>query len=234
MNNKTRAEVEWSPMRENNKRKLEANWVLLLRNGQLARIIAGRSERIELEKRHQIYVRIRNLPRFTKEVLLLRQLKGINAKVVHIFQNKNRNPRSQVVIEFENKEDRERALERKLKYFNYTIEWEYTVPYRKDNRNMITSHTVTTRRPSVAQYNQVAQTEKERYNRRELQKEKETRKKEKVPQAPNERLNNKEEINQERHRLEELAQRLVEEIKEKLIWKLSNSMKIGAELSQCS
>ncbi|CAG8678266.1 35229_t:CDS:2 [Gigaspora margarita] len=35
--------------------------------------------------------------------------------------------------------------------------------------------------------------------------------------ALNERLNNKEEINQERHRLEELAQRLVEEIKEKLI-----------------
>ncbi|CAG8596096.1 21888_t:CDS:2 [Gigaspora margarita] len=35
--------------------------------------------------------------------------------------------------------------------------------------------------------------------------------------APDKRLNNKEEIDQERHRLEELAQRLVKEIKEKLI-----------------
>ncbi|CAG8797745.1 42947_t:CDS:2, partial [Gigaspora margarita] len=111
MNNKTRAEVEWSPMREDIKRKLKANWVLPLRNSQLARITAGRSKRIELEMRRQIYMSIRNLPRFMKKVLLLRQLRGVNAKVVHIFQNKNRNPRSQVVIEFENKEDRERALE---------------------------------------------------------------------------------------------------------------------------
>ncbi|CAG8806571.1 40753_t:CDS:2, partial [Gigaspora margarita] len=121
-------------------------------------------------------------------------------KAVHIFQNKNGNPRSQAVIEFENKEDRKRALERKLKYFNYTIKWEYTLPYRKDKGNIITSHIVTTRRPLVTQYNW----------------------------APNERLNNKEKIDQKRHRLEELAQRLVEEIKEKLIWKLSNSTKIGA------
>ncbi|CAG8714880.1 42012_t:CDS:2 [Gigaspora margarita] len=70
--------------------------------------------------------------------------------------------------------------------------------------------------------------EKENHNRREWQKEKETRKKKKIPRGPNERLNNKEEIDQERQRLEELAQRLVEEIKEKLIWELSNSMKIGA------
>ncbi|CAG8823071.1 11838_t:CDS:1, partial [Gigaspora margarita] len=50
--------------------------------------------------------------------------------------------------------------------------------------------------------------------------------------ARNKRLNNKEEIVQKRYRLEELAQRLVEEIEEKLIWELSNSMKIGAGLSQ--
>ncbi|CAG8830264.1 1446_t:CDS:2, partial [Gigaspora margarita] len=46
-----------------------------------------------------------------------------------------------------------------------------------------------------------------------------------------EKLNNKEEIYQERHRLEELVQRLVEEIKEKLIWELLNNMKIGAGYS---
>ncbi|CAG8751142.1 36061_t:CDS:2, partial [Gigaspora margarita] len=127
MNNKMRPKVEWSSIKEDIKRKLEANWVLLLRNGQLARITAGRSERIKLEKR-----------------------------------------------------------QRKLKYFNYAIEWEYTMPYRKGS------------------------------------------------ESPNERVNNKEEINQERHRLEELAQRLVEKIKEKLIWELSNSTKIGAGLSQRS
>ncbi|CAG8853395.1 30437_t:CDS:2, partial [Gigaspora margarita] len=60
------------------------------------------------------------------------------------------------------------------------------------------------------------------------QKEKETRKKKKALQVPNERLNNKEEIDQERHRLKELVQRLVEEIKEKLIWELLNSTKIEA------
>ncbi|CAG8787974.1 15023_t:CDS:2, partial [Gigaspora margarita] len=128
MNNKTRTEVEWSSMREDIKRKLEANWVLQLRN-----------------------------------------------------------------------------------------KWEYTMPYRKGSGNMIISHVVTTRRPSVIQYNQVSQAEKENHNRREWQKEKKTRKKEKIPQAPNERLNNKEEIDQERHRLEKLVQRLVKEIKEKLI-----------------
>ncbi|CAG8790472.1 26841_t:CDS:2, partial [Gigaspora margarita] len=101
MNNKTRAEVEWSSIKEDIKKKLEANWVLPLRNSQLARITAERSKRIELEKRR------------------------VNAKAVHIFQNKNRNPKSQAVIEFENKEDSERALERKLKYFNYMIEWEH-------------------------------------------------------------------------------------------------------------
>ncbi|CAG8716988.1 31670_t:CDS:2, partial [Gigaspora margarita] len=88
--------------------------------------------------------------------------------------------------------DKERVLERKLKYFNNMIEWEYTIPYRKGNKNIITLCIVTTRRPSVIQYNQ-------------------------VPQAPNKRLKNKEKIDQERHRLEELVQRLVEEIKEKLI-----------------
>ncbi|CAG8832289.1 32794_t:CDS:2, partial [Gigaspora margarita] len=186
MNNKMRAEVE---------------------NGQLARIIAGRSERIELEKRHQIHARIRNLLKFMKEVLLLRQLRGVNAKAVHIFQNKNKNPRSQV---------------------------EHTMPYRKGSENMITLHVVTTRRPSATQYNQVSRVEKDNHNRREWQKEKETRKKERTIQAPNERVNNKEEIDQKRHRLKELAQRLVEKIKEKLIWELSNSTKIEAGLSQHS
>ncbi|CAG8827257.1 45175_t:CDS:2, partial [Gigaspora margarita] len=49
-----------------------------------------------------------------------------------------------------------------------------------------------------------------------------------IQPGPNERLNNKEKIDQERHKLEELAQRLVEKIKEKLIWGFSNSTKIGA------
>ncbi|CAG8840493.1 18432_t:CDS:2, partial [Gigaspora margarita] len=40
---KSKAEVEWSSMREDIKRKLEANWDLPLKNGQLARIIAGKS-----------------------------------------------------------------------------------------------------------------------------------------------------------------------------------------------
>ncbi|CAG8801960.1 43954_t:CDS:2 [Gigaspora margarita] len=151
-----RAKVEWSPIKEDIKRKLKANWVLPLRNGQLARITAGRSERIELEKRRQIHTRIRNLPKFTKEVLLLRQLRDVNAKAVHIFQNKN-------------------------------------------------------------EIQEVSQVEKDNHNRRECQKEKETRKKEKIPQTPNERVNKKEEIDQERHRLKELAQRLVEKIKKKLI-----------------
>ncbi|CAG8837742.1 39577_t:CDS:2, partial [Gigaspora margarita] len=173
MNNKMRAEVE---------------------NGQLARITAGRSERIKLEKRHQIHARIRNLSKFMKKVLLLRQLRGVNAKAVHIFQNKNGNPRSQVVVEFEIEEDKERDLERKLKYFNYAIEWEHTMPYRKGSENMIISHVVTTRRPLATQYNQVSQVEKDNHNRKEWQKEKKTRKKEKTTQAPNKRVNNKEEI----------------------------------------
>ncbi|CAG8517136.1 38892_t:CDS:2 [Gigaspora margarita] len=85
------------------------------------------------------------------------------------------------------------------------------MPYRKGSRNMITSYIVTTRRPLSTQYNQ---------------------EKREDTTGPK-RLNNKEEIDQERYRLEELVQKLVEEIKKKLIWELSNSTKIGARLSQC-
>ncbi|CAG8833595.1 23121_t:CDS:2, partial [Gigaspora margarita] len=41
---KKATEVEWSPIKEDIKKKLEANWVLPLRDDQLARIIAGRKE----------------------------------------------------------------------------------------------------------------------------------------------------------------------------------------------
>ena len=112
----------WSTTDQDFEHKVGRVWVLPLRNRHLARIMLGRSDNTILEEKRKIYARIRNLSNFTKEIFLLRQLRSIKTKSVHIFLNKNKNQRGQAVVKFESEEDKERALDRKVKYFNYSLE----------------------------------------------------------------------------------------------------------------
>ena len=98
--------------------------MLPLNNGKLARITLGKSNSAELENRRKFQARLQNLPRKVKEVLLLRQLRSTRAMAVHIYNNRNGNQRSQAVVEFKCKEDRDKALRNKIKYYDTSLKWE--------------------------------------------------------------------------------------------------------------
>ncbi|KAF0409963.1 hypothetical protein F8M41_008332 [Gigaspora margarita] len=83
-------------------------------DGKLARITMCKSNKKELEHRKTFHARLNNLLTNTKEVLLLRQLRKLKAKAVHIFYNRNRNPRGQATVEFEKLEDKEKVIQQSI------------------------------------------------------------------------------------------------------------------------
>ena len=52
------------------------------------------------------------------EVLLLRQIKHVNAKAVHIFKNANKNNKEFAIVSFKNKKDLEQARKYSISYYN--------------------------------------------------------------------------------------------------------------------
>ena len=101
------------------KEKLKNLWAIEVEEGRLARISIGNMELNALKKREQYRAIIKNIPSSAMECLLLRQLKKIFAKNVHIRRNSNRNQSNIAIVDFESKKDKEEAMKYAIIY-NYT------------------------------------------------------------------------------------------------------------------
>ncbi|CAG8820715.1 13611_t:CDS:1, partial [Gigaspora margarita] len=121
-NNKTRAELAIEMNRKKYEEVVKNMWSLPLINGSLARFTPGSSDNSILEKRRIYYARLKNVPKNAKEVLLLRQICHLGVKTVHIFNNKNGNRKEVAVVEFTNKQEKEKAASSKAFYFNTKLQ----------------------------------------------------------------------------------------------------------------
>jgi hypothetical protein len=131
------AEAKIYTKNEEQLRKIKANWVVGLENGKLARLTVGSLNTEDLKEREGFRATLMNIPSTAHEALLLRALRVTEAKAVYIPYNSNRNPSRVAKVFFKTKEDRERALNRSIFYFNTRLFWkEEPTHYRKEGKEI--------------------------------------------------------------------------------------------------
>ena len=117
---------------EEQEEKIRANWVISLENGKLTRIMFGNQNREDLKKREGCKAILTNVPNTAQEALLLRAIRFTGAKSVYIPYNSNRNPSHIAKVFFESEEDKKRAINRSINYYNTRLYWkENLVPHPK-------------------------------------------------------------------------------------------------------
>src|SRR5438552_389954 len=114
---KTRAEVDFKTGTFDERRKNET-WCLPFMNQVLVRITAGTNNYELLRTRNRFSKRLLDLSGNTNEVLLWRQVKKLEAKALHIFQNSNNNNMSSATVYFENQEDMINISKFAMYYYN--------------------------------------------------------------------------------------------------------------------
>lgn len=135
-NNKTRAELAIEMDGKKYEEIVKNLWSLPLINGSLARFTPGTSDNSILEERRTHHARLKNVPKNAKEVLLLRQVRCLGAKTVHIFNNRNGNRKGVAVVEFINRQEIEKAVSSKASYFNAKLQWELEPMYETTQRKV--------------------------------------------------------------------------------------------------
>jgi hypothetical protein len=123
------AEVKIFIQREEQERKIKANWAIGLENGKLARMTIGSRNKDFLKERENFRAVLTNVPKTAQETLLLRALQVTGAKTVYIPYNSNRNPSRVAKVFFNSKEDLERALKRNIFYYNTKLYWKENIPH---------------------------------------------------------------------------------------------------------
>lgn len=118
-------------IKRNRETEIKDIWSIPLDNGLLVRITPGRSDLKVLRERGRFRTRIYNIPRHTREVLLMRQLKYTKAKTIHIFKNTNGHQREYAIVDFGSQADLDRAREYAISYYNTHLEWKGNYSSRK-------------------------------------------------------------------------------------------------------
>jgi hypothetical protein len=131
------AEVKIFINSEEQERKIKTNWVLGLENGKLTRLTLGMINAEDLKEREGFRAILTNIPSSALETLLLRSLQATGAKAVYIPYNSNRNPCRIAKVFFKTKEDRDRAVNRNIYYFNTKLFWKENLS--DPNRTLIQS-----------------------------------------------------------------------------------------------
>ena len=126
----------WS---EKRMREFKKAWTIHFVEGKTCRVTPGSFEREILEERASFKAVIKNVPTTAVEVLLLRQLRVVNAKAVYISHNKNQNQRRTATVYFGSHDELETALARKMYYFDVKLEW--IDIWNKSNRNIVREET---------------------------------------------------------------------------------------------
>jgi hypothetical protein len=98
--------------------------VILIGKELLARIIVGMNREEDLRSRSRFRAKLFSISKHANEILLWRQLKVVGAKAVWIPKNRNGYSRAYAVAYFKNLEEKNRAINSSIKYFEYRLEWE--------------------------------------------------------------------------------------------------------------
>ncbi|RIB24886.1 hypothetical protein C2G38_2167363 [Gigaspora rosea] len=114
--------LELWPKNTNRRELLQKSWGLHYENGKMTRMTHRRFDKETLLDRNKFKVITKNLPTSVVETVLLRQLKGIKAKVVYISSNNNGNQRATASIYFKSEEDLRRGTSEQVFYYNTKLE----------------------------------------------------------------------------------------------------------------
>src|SRR5438477_381919 len=104
-------------------------WCLPFVNELLVRISTGTNNYLLLRTRNRFSKRLLDLPENTNEVLLWRQIKRSEARVLHIFKNSNNNNMRSAMIYFKKEEDYCKASSSLLSYQKQNSSLEITIDY---------------------------------------------------------------------------------------------------------
>ncbi|CAG8745421.1 28640_t:CDS:2, partial [Gigaspora margarita] len=90
---------------------------------KMLRLTQSRFDKETLVERSKLKAILKNLPKSTIELALLRQLKSCKAKVVYVSHNSNGNQRGTASVYFESKKDLDNALTSTVWYYDTKLEW---------------------------------------------------------------------------------------------------------------
>lgn len=117
------AEVRIYLRNKEQEERIKTNWAIGLENGKLTRLTTGNQNKDDLIERENYRAIITNVPNTAQETILLRALRFTGAKSLYIPLNSNGNPRSIAKVFFESKEDRDRAMNKSINYYNTRLYW---------------------------------------------------------------------------------------------------------------
>src|SRR5260363_411284 len=115
--------IELWPKNARREEFLESSWGIHYENGKMVQLTQEKFDKDTLWERNKFKAIVRNVPTTTVETALLRQLKGVNARVVYISSNRNWNQQGTVSIYFGNEEDFLKSQTEQVFYYNTKLVW---------------------------------------------------------------------------------------------------------------